>query len=159
MRRPGKTIRRRDRPVVRPRTARGFGGSVDDMLSWAIENRGDLVIVVAGGELDIHSAPVLAQQLTPAADAGRHLILDLAGLRFCDCAGLGLFLRTRQRAVAAGGSLHLAAPTASTRRLITMARVGDILPVAASVADAIARLDLAGAPRPRPREPGEDDPA
>jgi anti-sigma B factor antagonist len=114
------------------------------MLTWDVEARGDVAIVVVGGELDIHSVPGLADWLMPAADAGRHLILDLAALRFCDCAGLSLFLRTQQRAHAAGGSLHLAALSASLRRLITAARLRDVLPVTTSVADTIAMLDRAG---------------
>ena len=76
----------------------------------------------------------------PVADTGRHLILNLAGVRFCDCAGLGLFLRLQQRTPAAGGSLHLAALSGSVRRLITVTGLSDVFPAAASVADAIAML-------------------
>jgi anti-sigma B factor antagonist len=68
-----------------------------------------------------------ARPFEPLADSGSHLILDLAGLRFCDCAGLTLFLRIQQHARAAGGSLQLAAPTASVRRLITMTRLSGVL--------------------------------
>jgi anti-sigma B factor antagonist len=132
------------RAAVHPLAGRDFSGPVQDMLTWDVEARGDVAIVVVGGELDIHSVPGLADWLLPAADAGRHLILDLAALRFCDCAGLSLFLRTQQRAHAAGGSLHLAALSASLRRLITAARLRDVLPVTTSVADTIAMLDRAG---------------
>jgi hypothetical protein len=48
-----------------------------------------------------------------------------------------------QRARAAGGSLHLAAPTAPVRRLITLVRLSDVLPIAASRADVIVALDTA----------------
>jgi anti-sigma B factor antagonist len=75
------------------------------------------------------------------ADAGRHLILDLAGLRFCDCAGLSLFLRVQRRARAAGGSLHLAALTPRVLRVITATRLADVLPITASVAGTVAALD------------------
>jgi anti-sigma B factor antagonist len=85
--------------------------------------------------------PGLRAQLEPLADSGRHLILDLAGLRFCDCAGLALFLRMQQRAGAAGGSLRLAAPTASVRRLIALIRLSGILPIAPSTADVIDAPD------------------
>ena len=81
------------------------------------------------------------------------MILDLAGVRFCDCAGLNLFLRLQQRARAAGGSLHLAAPTAPVRRLITLVRLSDVLPITASPADVIVAPDTAaitGPPLPRP---------
>ena len=65
-------------------------------------------------------------------------------MRFCDCAGLSLFLRLQKHAAAAGGSLHLAAVTAPVRRLITLAKLADVLPVTATVAEVLATLDDAG---------------
>jgi anti-sigma B factor antagonist len=127
-----------DHPLVRwPRLA-------GEPLSWEIESRGNVTVVVADGELDVGTAPGLAGELGPLADAGGHLILDLSGMRFCDCAGLSLFLRLRKHAAAAGGSLHLAAATAPVRRLITLAELADVLPAAASLAEVLARLDGAG---------------
>ncbi len=160
MRKTSKTIRRLGRAAARPLAGMGFSGPLEDMLTWDINDRDGLVIVVVEGELDIHSAPGLGEALAPAADDGRHIIVDVAGLRFCDCAGLSRFLRTQERARRAGGSLHLAAPTASLRRLITVARMSDVLTAAASVADAIALLDRDGTaepPRPLPRPGRRDD--
>jgi anti-sigma B factor antagonist len=160
MRKTSKTIRRIGRAAARPLAGMGFSDSVEDMLTWDIKDRDGLVIVVVGGELDIHSAPGLGEALAPAAEAGRHLIVDVAGLRFCDCAGLSRFLRTQERARAAGGSLRLAAPTASMRRLITVARMSDVLTVTASVTDAIAMLHPDGPaepPRSLPRPVRRDD--
>ncbi len=140
-----------DHPLVRGRLTRSAG----IQLSWDIRSRGHLAIVAVDGELDVDTAPVLGGHLEPLADAGCHLILDLAGVRFCDCAGLNLFLRLQQRTCAAGGSLHLAAPIASVRRLITLTRLSDVLPITASPADAIAALDraaLTGLPIPRREE-------
>lgn len=125
------------RALVRARLA----GYLGKPLTWDYRSSGDLAVVVVNGELDAGTVPVLREQLEPLADSGSHLILDLAGLRFCDCAGLTLFLRTQQRARAAGGSLQLAAPTTSVRRLITLARLSGILLVATSTADVIAALD------------------
>jgi anti-sigma B factor antagonist len=160
MRKTSKTIRRIGRAAARPLTGMGFSDSIEDMLTWDIKNGDGLVIVTVAGELDIHSAPGLGEALAFAADAGRHLIVDVAGLRFCDCAGLSRFLRTQERARAAGGSLRLAAPTASMRRLIKAARMSDVLTVTASVADAIAMLNPESAsapPLPRPRPHDRDD--
>jgi anti-anti-sigma factor len=135
-----KTIFRRKRVAAHPLARGRLTGLIEDPLTWDIQVRGDLAIVVVHGELDFYYAPGLRDQLGPAADAGRHLILDLAGVRFCDCAGLSLFLRLQQRTAAAGGSLHLAAVSASVRRVITATRLSDVFPVTASVADAIALL-------------------
>jgi anti-anti-sigma factor len=110
-------------------------------LTWDIQERGRQAYVVVDGELDVGTAPGLSGQLTPLAEAGRDLILDLAGLRFCDCAGLNLFLRAQKHATAAGGSLHLVAVTKQVSRLIAMARLSDVLQVTATAADAIAALN------------------
>jgi anti-sigma B factor antagonist len=121
----------------------------EDPLGYEIHSRGPLDIVVIDGELDIATAPDLGERLEPLAGHGRHLILDLTGLRFCDAAGLRLFLRLHKHATAAGGSLHLAAPGRPVSRVITTARLSDVVPVSASVAEAIATLaEVAGSERP-----------
>lgn len=118
-------------------------------LTCDIRSHGELAVVAAiEGELDVDTAPALSEQLAPLAAAGRCLILDLAGLRFCDCAGLNLFLRLAKSATAADGSLHLAPTTAQVRRLIRVARLSDFLMVADSPADVIAALYVPVAERP-----------
>ena len=126
-----------DRPLVRWPLTRLDG----EPLTWDIQVRAQRAVVVVDGELDVGTAPALELELTPLAEAGCDLILDLAGVRFCDCAGLSLFLRVQKHAAAAGGSLQLAAAVKAVSRLITMARLGDVLPVKASAADAIAALE------------------
>ncbi len=128
-----------DHPLVRGRLTRYVG----KQLTWDIQSGGHLAVVVVNGELDAGTVPGLSGQLEPLADTGSHLILDLAGLRFCDCAGLNLFLRLQQRARAAGGSLQLAAPTPSVRRLITLTRLSDVLAITLGPADVIAALGRA----------------
>jgi anti-anti-sigma factor len=120
-------------------------GPAGDLLTWDVQEHGELAVVAVSGELDIDSGPGLEADLAPVADAGRHLILDLADLRFCDCSGLSLFLRVQQRARAAGGSLHLAALNPRVLRVVTAARLTDVLPITASVADTVAALDEAAA--------------
>ena len=52
-----------------------------------------------------------------------------------------LFLRPPRRARVAGGSLQLAAPIPSVRRLISLARLSGVLPITLSSADVIAAQD------------------
>jgi len=119
-----------------------------DPLGAAIHSSGPLAVVVMDGELDIATAPGLGERLEPLADDGRHILLDLTDLRFCDCAGLNMFLRLHNQATAAGGSLRLAAPTGPVSRLITTAELSDVLLVTASVAEAIAALGEAANSEP-----------
>ena len=132
-----------------------------DLLTWTVQSSGQLDIIMAVGELDISTAPGLCGHLKSLADAGRHLILDLAGVRFCDCAGLSCFLNLQQRATAADGSLYLAAPTATVRRVITLTHLGDVVPVTSTTAAAIAALEVAASDRAAalrlPEHGGESD--
>jgi anti-sigma B factor antagonist len=133
-----KTLPGRQRDNARPPVRWRLTGPIADPLTWDIQVAGKVTVVVVDGELDVDTAPLLSRQLAPLADTGSHLILDLAAVRFCDCAGLSLFLRLQRQASAAGGSLHLTALTAPVRRLITLARLTDVLPIASSPADVIA---------------------
>jgi len=149
-------LRRRLNPDLRLARRRPPGPAAD-LLTWDARARGDLAVVAVSGELDIGSARGLEGELAAVADIGRPLILDLAGLRFCDCAGLSLFLRVQQRARAAGGSLHLAGLTPRVLRVITAARLADVLPITASVADTVAALDEAAIAAPPVPRPGHGD--
>jgi anti-sigma B factor antagonist len=91
-----------------------------DVLTWGIYSDGHLLVAALDGELDLGSGPGLAQHLDPLAQAGRHLILDLGALNFCDCTGLALILRWQRQAAAAGGVLHLVAPGPRFRRLMAL---------------------------------------
>jgi anti-anti-sigma factor len=95
-------------------------GAAADMLAWGIYSDGHLVVAALDGELDLASQGSLGRRLDPLTAAGRHLILDLSALRFCDCAGLGLFLRLQRQAAAAGGALHLLGPNPRFGRLLAL---------------------------------------
>jgi anti-sigma B factor antagonist len=134
--------------------------TIGKQMIWKIRSRGYLVTVTLAGELDVATVPGLDQRLGPPADLGRHLLLDLAGLRFCDCAGLSLFLRLQQRAGLAGGSLHLVATTAQVRRLIAATNLSDVLPVCGGLAEVIAQVDEVASSGPvlrRPDDLGRDE--
>jgi anti-sigma B factor antagonist len=102
-----------------------------DVLTWGIYSDGHLAVAALDGELDLASGPGLAQQLDPLAAAGRHLILDLAALSFCDCTGLTQILRWQRQAAAAGGALHLVAPGPRFRRLTALTGSARLLPTGA----------------------------
>jgi len=144
-------LRRRLNPDLRL-ARRHPDGPAGNLLTWDVRARGELAVVAVSGELDIDSARGLERELAAVAGVGRPLILDLAGLRFCDCAGLSLFLRVQQRARAAGGSLHLAALTPRVLRVIAAARLADVLPITASVADTVAALAEAAPAEAAPAE-------
>jgi anti-sigma B factor antagonist len=151
----GTTMLPRTRGPDHPVASGDQPSGMPNVLTCGIRSYGQLVFIILGGELDIATAPGLARRLTPLAKAGSHLLLDLAGLGFCDCAGLNQFLRLRRLVIAAGGSLHLTAPTAAVRRLIVTARLDDLLPIAAGPAEVITMLGC-DAVTPPPLPPADD---
>lgn len=62
------------------------------------------VTVQLTGSLDTATAPELERQLAPAlADTVKHVVFDLAGLKFISSAGLRVFSATRKTLKARGG--------------------------------------------------------
>ena len=96
-------------------------------LSWTVQPTGNPVLIMLDGELDTVTAPALDTHVRPLAETGRDLVIDLAGLRFCGCAGLTLFVQWQSLAAVAGGSLRLVAPSRIVYRLLTVTGTFDLL--------------------------------
>ncbi|AWL39964.1 MULTISPECIES: STAS domain-containing protein [Streptomyces] len=63
------------------------------------------------GELDIASATAVRQSVHGAVADGRHdLVLDLAGVFFCDSSGVNVLIATRRLMKSCGGRLRLILP-------------------------------------------------
>ncbi|WP_338674957.1 STAS domain-containing protein [Streptomyces sp. SCSIO 30461] len=76
-------------------------------------------IVRIRGELDVDTATLLHHHLANQFLHGRrHLVLELSTLDFMDSSGLNVLIRTTREARAAGGDMHLAAPTPLVRKLL-----------------------------------------
>lgn len=123
----------------------------------ACRNAGAEVLAVPE-DLDLITADELAEQGCAAiARQPRMVLLDLAGLSFCDARGLGAFVRIANRADATGCRYALVAPRPPVAKLL---RIGDLsrrLPVFATIDDALADLAAAAEPEPGCGPAGEPD--
>ena len=71
-------------------------------LELRIRPERDRVRVIAAGELDLATSPALDEQLRELEQAGfDHIVVDLRGVSFIDCAGLQIMLGANRRARAA----------------------------------------------------------
>jgi anti-anti-sigma factor len=94
-----------------------------------------VAVLEVAGELDIATAPQLSTAINTIRGTGQHrIVLDLAGLDFCDAAGLGAQVAAQQRCAAAGGWITLARPRARMRWLLAIAGLADVLSCRPSVA-------------------------
>ncbi|WP_372497711.1 STAS domain-containing protein [Prauserella flava] len=121
-----------------PHPSRSGAGEAagDSLLRWDIRSHGHLVVATVDGELDLATAPSLADGLSPGVTAGSHVVLDVARLTFCGAAGLNLFVTLHHHAELTGGSLRLAGPTAALRRVLVQVGLDDVLLTAPDVTSA-----------------------
>jgi len=84
---------------------------------------------VVSGELDVRTAPSLAQALSadPHPDGSWHL--DVAGVTFIDSSGLGALLALAREADERGGSLQLDRPSTCVQRLLEITRTTEMFGV------------------------------
>jgi len=77
-----------------------------------VERRPDSAIVTATGDIDLHSAPILRDELASLAGAeARKVVLDLSGATFLDSMGLGVILAAKKRLADDGAQLELVVST------------------------------------------------
>ncbi|WP_307798094.1 STAS domain-containing protein [Actinoplanes flavus] len=97
------------------------------------------VVVTVHGTLDMDSAPLLAARLDEALDRPEpRVVVDIAGVGFCDSIGLSTFVLGHSRARASGGWLRLAGPGEFLERLLDTVGLIRLIGVYPSVADAVA---------------------
>lgn len=97
------------------------------------------IVVEAAGEIDVHTAPQLREQVVASVAAGRyHLVVDLEKVEFFDSTGLGVLVSARERLHAHDGSLRL---VCTQERILKIFRITGLIAVFSfhsTVADATA---------------------
>jgi anti-anti-sigma factor len=110
-------------------------------LTIGVDDRDDAAVIALDGELDLASAPELADVAAEKIAEGRtHLIVDLSGLTFCDSAGLRVFVRYRSELDGKGGRLVLAAPQPIVRRVLEVSGLVELFGCYPTVDEARAAL-------------------
>jgi anti-sigma B factor antagonist len=108
-------------------------------MDVSLGHRDGAAVVRVRGNLDMDSAPVLAARLDEAlTDPCPRVVVDLAGVEFCDSIGLSTFVVGYNRARATGGWLRLAAPGEFLERLLDTVGLATRLGVYPTVDDALA---------------------
>jgi anti-anti-sigma factor len=82
------------------------------------------------GDLDYRTATELRAQLSALAlQPGQRLVLDLAGMEFCDSSGITALIAARHHADAARADVALAAVPPPTLRVLRIVGLDQIFPV------------------------------
>lgn len=87
------------------------------------------VCVAVVGEVDLATAPVLRNRLVDALHEQHLAVLevDLAGVTFLDCAGVGAFVAARNTAVQTGRQMRVTHPQPIVRRVLELAGLLEVL--------------------------------
>jgi anti-anti-sigma factor len=95
-------------------------------LSLDVRRDGDSTTVLAEGEIDKATAPLLRDCLT---ELRGDVVLDLAALEFLDSTGLGVLIRANRNLEETGGTLRVRDPQPQVRRVLDITGLGEWLTI------------------------------
>ncbi|MFC8918446.1 STAS domain-containing protein [Streptomyces sp. NPDC047821] len=100
------------------------------MLNTTTRHTATDTVLDVHGDLDFHTVPEFRKTLEGLALApGRRLVLNLAGLRFCDSSGITALLVARNLAVAARTDVALAAVPETTVRVLRIVGLDQVFTI------------------------------
>jgi anti-sigma B factor antagonist len=109
------------------------------------------------GELDLAGAPILAEQLWEAQASSYLVVVDLRGLDFIDCAGLGVLVAVDAQARRTRRSLVLVRGGGQVGRMLELTGLLEELEVVDLHAQQILRPVLGATVKARPEDPRRSD--
>jgi anti-sigma B factor antagonist len=110
-----------------------------------------VTVLALRGELGVDTVQPLRDALDDVvANPACRVVVDLAGLEFCDSIGLSSFVDAHRRCSAGGGFLRLAAPTPFLLRVLAVVGLLGQVPVYDTVAAACAGDESARSRPPTP---------
>jgi anti-sigma B factor antagonist len=111
-------------------------------------------VLALAGELDLATIGVLKDAVGDRLTPDAHIVLDLAGLTFCDSTGLGAFVALHRQARTSGARFAVAAPRRRIADLFTLSGIDQVIVVYDSTDSALAApTDGDGTPGPTDDEP------
>ena len=114
----------------------------DYPLSFSITEEPGYAVVSVAGEIDAGTEQALREALTSVRARGvLRVVVDLAGVAFLASSGIGVLMAARRVLAAEGRSLVLASPRGEVAQILSLTGVSEVIPVAPTVADAVARWD------------------
>ncbi|HEY8549201.1 MAG TPA: STAS domain-containing protein [Vicinamibacterales bacterium] len=103
---------------------------------------GDVVVVTLTGRLTSENVDLLRDKLASLIFQGEtHIVLDLAGVRYIDSAGLGALIGAASNAERHGARVVLANATGRTRDLLVLTKLLTVFDTYPGVAEAEASFD------------------
>ncbi|MDQ2750686.1 MAG: STAS domain-containing protein [Actinomycetota bacterium] len=110
-------------------------------LSVSQQSVGEYPVLEVRGEVDVYSAPALADGLTTLLDSGtKAVIVDLTEVGFLDSTGLGVLVAARSNAADAGRALPIACDRERILKLFKITGLDAVFDIYPSVHAAVQSL-------------------
>ncbi len=110
-------------------------------LSLRVRKEGDCTIVDVGGELELHNAPQLREELRAICDVDApRLVVDLSHVSFIDSSGIGVLVGGLKRAREHGGTFALVCPQPRVRRVFEITGLLQAIPIFESLPEALKEI-------------------
>jgi anti-sigma B factor antagonist len=110
-------------------------------LSVSQQSVGEYPVLAVRGEVDVYSAPALADGLNTLIDSGtKAVIVDLTEVGFLDSTGLGVLVAARSAAADAGRSLPIACAHERILKLFKITGLDAVFEIHPSVDAAVHSL-------------------
>src|ERR671912_504154 len=93
----------------------------------AVEHLDGTVVVCPVGELDLATAPELERVLNGLSGDASALLLDLSGLTFVDCAGLGPIRETVREAALLGRQVRMSGARPLVQRVLELTGLRELI--------------------------------
>ena len=120
-------------PIIRAEPSEGSGG-------FRPEEDEDGFVIRVSGDIDLANVSHLEDVLKSGLKSGRGIIVDLHEVRYIDSAGFKLLFAYQIHAVEHGQRMVATEPTANIRRVFEIVRFTEMIPIVASVHDAMELL-------------------
>jgi anti-sigma B factor antagonist len=97
----------------------------------------DYRVLVLSGEIDMHTAPALHEQIFDLIEEDRRpLVVDLTGISFCDSAGVNIAAAARKYAVSRDVMLAVVGLHGRVDKIFRMTGMDRLIPIYATLPDA-----------------------
>jgi anti-sigma B factor antagonist len=115
-----------------------------DSLAFSVSRKPGYAVLSVAGDVDAGTEQLFRDALTSVLAHGvPRIAVDLSLVDFMSSAGIGVLMGVRRVLADAGGSLALASPHGQVAQVLSMTGVAEVIPVTASVPDAVAALGSA----------------
>jgi anti-sigma B factor antagonist len=109
----------------------------DDGLSCRGYRLDGFAVILAAGEIDLHTAPAFRDEmLTAITRDSPRLIVDLSEVTFLDSSGLAALVSALRRARDEGGWVRLVGPTSGPRKVLRIVQLDRVFPIHDTLDDA-----------------------